>query len=79
MFQNTRTKKPNVLKYTGCTLKLRTVRLLFAVFGRLSPIFQNDRKKAENILIHLYITRKKCGFSTKKISKSPMYSNFFKT
>ena len=27
------------LKYTGCTLKLRAVKLLFVIFGRLSYTF----------------------------------------
>ena len=32
-----------VRKYTGCTLKLRAVKLLFVVFGRLSYTFLSDK------------------------------------
>ena len=38
------------LQYTQCTLKLRPVKLLFVIFGRLSYSFLSDLKS--NLSVH---------------------------
>ena len=55
------------LDYTGCTLKLRAVKLLFVVFGRLSySPFKDVKSNLSVHAVYIFSSVKRCNLSVQK-------------
>ena len=51
------------MHYTQCTLKLRPVKLLFVIFGRLSYSFLEDRVRLVRLVSHGELPGERSGGS----------------